>query len=63
MPLSRHSSRWRDGGCDKVLGPSQVKGMSILVMLDMIELFGARLGHPGECRNRSEDAGPMGTPQ
>jgi hypothetical protein len=32
-----------DGGCDKVLGPSQVKGMSILVMLDMIELFGARL--------------------
>jgi hypothetical protein len=32
-----------DGGCDKVLGPSQIKGMSILVMLDMIELFGARL--------------------
>jgi hypothetical protein len=32
-----------DGGCDKVLGPTQAKGMSILVMLDMIELFGARL--------------------
>jgi hypothetical protein len=32
-----------DGGCDKVLGPTQAKGMSVPVMLDMIELFGARL--------------------
>jgi hypothetical protein len=32
-----------DGGCDKVLGPTQRKGMSIPVMLDMIELFGGRL--------------------
>jgi hypothetical protein len=32
-----------DSACDKILGPSQAKGMSIPVMLDMIELFGARL--------------------
>jgi hypothetical protein len=32
-----------DGGCDKVLGPSQVKGMSSTVLLDMIELLGAQL--------------------
>jgi hypothetical protein len=32
-----------DGGCDKVLGPSQAKGFGVAVMLDMIELFGGRL--------------------
>jgi hypothetical protein len=32
-----------DGGCDKVLGPAQVKGMSVRVMFDLIELFGCRL--------------------
>jgi hypothetical protein len=32
-----------DGHCDKLLGPSQCKGMSIPVLLDMIELFGAQL--------------------
>jgi hypothetical protein len=31
------------GGCDKVLGPAQVKGMSVAVMFDLIELFGGRL--------------------
>jgi hypothetical protein len=32
-----------DGGCDKVLGPTQERGLSVPVMLDMLELFGARL--------------------
>jgi hypothetical protein len=31
-----------DGGCDKVLGPSH-KGMSLLVMFDLVELFGGKL--------------------
>jgi hypothetical protein len=31
------------GGCDKVLGPSQIKGFSLAVMFDLVELFGARL--------------------
>jgi hypothetical protein len=32
-----------DGGCDKVLGPTQARGMGAAVLLDMVELFGARL--------------------
>jgi hypothetical protein len=32
-----------DGGCDKILGPSQVKGFGVAVMFDLIKLFGARL--------------------
>jgi hypothetical protein len=32
-----------DGHCDKVLGPTQRKGMSIPVMLDIVELLGAAL--------------------
>jgi hypothetical protein len=32
-----------DGGCDKVLGPTQAMGFSIAVMFDMVELFGGRL--------------------
>jgi hypothetical protein len=32
-----------DGHCDKLLGPTQRKGMSIPVLLDMVELFGAQL--------------------
>jgi hypothetical protein len=32
-----------EGGCDKVLGPSQAKGMSLLVMFDFVELFGGKL--------------------
>jgi hypothetical protein len=32
-----------DGHCDKLLGPTQRKGMSIPVLLDMVELFGGRL--------------------
>jgi hypothetical protein len=38
-----HQLQMSDGHCDKLLGPSQAKGMSIPVLLDMIELFGARL--------------------
>jgi hypothetical protein len=38
-----HQLQMSDGHCDKLLGPSQAKGMSIPVMLDMIELFGARM--------------------
>jgi hypothetical protein len=32
-----------DGGADKVLGPSTVRGMSLSVMFDIVELFGCRL--------------------
>jgi hypothetical protein len=31
------------GGADKVLGPSRVKGLSVAVMFDLVELFGGRL--------------------
>jgi hypothetical protein len=32
-----------DGGCDKVLGPTEAKGLSLSVMFDILELFGAKL--------------------
>jgi hypothetical protein len=32
-----------DGGCDKILGPSRTKGMSVYVMFDLVELLGGRL--------------------
>jgi hypothetical protein len=32
-----------DGHCDKLLGPTRRKGMSVAVLLDIIELFGAQL--------------------
>lgn len=32
-----------EGGADKVLGPSRVKGMSLHVMFDLVELLGCRL--------------------
>jgi hypothetical protein len=38
-----HQLQMGDGACNKILGPTQSKGMSILVLLDMIELFGLSL--------------------
>jgi hypothetical protein len=38
-----HQLHMADGGADKVLGPTQAKGMSLPVMFDLIELFGGRL--------------------
>jgi hypothetical protein len=38
-----HQLQMADNSCDKILGRTQRKGMSIPVMLDMIELFGCRL--------------------
>jgi hypothetical protein len=31
------------GGVDKLLGPSRVKGLTLLVALDLVELFGCKL--------------------
>jgi hypothetical protein len=41
--LVEHELQMGSGACDKILGPTQRKGMSIPVLLDTIELFGARL--------------------
>jgi hypothetical protein len=38
-----HELQMAVGGLDKVLGPSQVKGLSLPVALDLLELFGCRL--------------------
>jgi hypothetical protein len=38
-----HALLMSSGGCDKILGPSRTKGMSIPVALDLIELLGGRL--------------------
>jgi hypothetical protein len=38
-----HELQMSDGACDKAIGPTQRKGMSIPVLIDMVELFGARL--------------------
>jgi hypothetical protein len=38
-----HQLQMSDGHCDKLLGPTQRKGMSIPVLFDMIELFGLSL--------------------
>jgi hypothetical protein len=38
-----HELQMAVGGLDKVLGPSQVKGLSLPVALDLLELFGCRI--------------------
>jgi hypothetical protein len=38
-----HQLQLGDGACDKAIGPTQRKGMSIPVLLDMVELFGLSL--------------------
>jgi hypothetical protein len=38
-----HALHMAAGGLDKVLGPSQVKGLSLPVALDLLELLGCRL--------------------
>lgn len=38
-----NATHMTDGGCDKVLGPSQQKGMSWDVAFNLVELFGCRL--------------------
>jgi hypothetical protein len=32
-----------DGGCDKILGPAMIKGLTLPVAFDLLELFGCRL--------------------
>jgi hypothetical protein len=41
--LLEHQLHMADGHIDKLLGPSQKKGFSVPVMLDMVELLGCRL--------------------
>jgi hypothetical protein len=38
-----HALHMGAGGCDKLLGPSRTKGLSLLVAFDLVELFGGRL--------------------
>jgi len=38
-----HQLQMGDGACNKILGPTQSKGLSLFVLLDMIELFGGQL--------------------
>jgi hypothetical protein len=38
-----HQLQMSDGHCDKLLGPTQRKGMSIPVLFDMVELLGLSL--------------------
>jgi hypothetical protein len=38
-----HALHMADGGADKVLGPTQAKGLTLLVAFDLIELLGGQL--------------------
>jgi hypothetical protein len=38
-----HALHMGAGGCDKPLGPSRTKSLSLLVAFDLVELFGGRL--------------------
>jgi len=38
-----HALLMASGGTDKILGPTQAKGLTLMVALDMVELFGCKL--------------------